>query len=309
MRAWILGAAAAVLGGCAAMYGPDLPGWPVYDASPTTRTIPEIMAAIPESDWVALDPENTIYIELPNGRVVIELAPRYAPNHVANIKALAREGYFDGAAIVRVQENYVAQWARTPEDPREIRTGQATLPAEFDRAFSPDLGFIALPDRDTYAEVVGFAGNFPAALDPARGRTWLTHCYAMVGAGRDVAADSGGGAELYVNIGQSPRNLDLNVTLVGRVVQGMELFTALPRGTGDLGFYTEPAQRTPIRTIRVAADVPEAERTNLEVLRTDSPFFAELLEARRNRRDEWYLHPAGAIGLCNAPLPVRVRPH
>ncbi|MGE0044216.1 MAG: peptidylprolyl isomerase [Hyphomonadaceae bacterium] len=302
MRGWIV-AAALVAGACASA--------PAEQASAptTTRTISEIMASIPESDWAPLNPENTLYMELPSGRVVIELAPDYAPNHVANIRALAREGYFDGAAIVRVQENYVAQWSRTEESPREIRTGRATLPAEFDRAIEGDLPFVRLPDRDTYAPEVGFSNNFPVARDPARGRTWMTHCYAMVGAGRDVAADSGGGAELYVNIGQSPRNLDLNVTLVGRVVQGMELITVLPRGTGDLGFYTEPSQRTPIRTIRVAADAPQAERTNLDVLRTDSASFQELVAARRNRRDEWYLHPAGAIGVCNVPIPVRARPN
>ncbi len=274
----------------------------------TTRTIAEIMETIPASDWAPLDPEMTLYMELPAGRVIIALAPAYAPNHVANIRALAREGYFDGAAIVRVQENYVAQWSRTAESPREIRTARATLPAEFDRAVTPDLPFVRLPDRDTYADEVGFSGDFPVARDPRTRRAWLTHCYGMVGAGRDVGADTGGGTELYVNIGQSPRNLDLNVTLVGRVVQGMELITVLPRGTGDLGFYLTPGERTPIRAMRVAADVPPVERTNLQTLRTDSASFAELIAARRNRRDEWYLHPAGAIGLCNVPLPERAAP-
>jgi peptidylprolyl isomerase len=299
MKAGLLGAALLALGACATQ---------APAPAETTRTIAEIMASIPESDWAPLDPENTLYMELPGGRVVIELAPHYAPNHAANVKALAREGYFDGATINRVQENYVTQWGRAEDNPRAIRTAQATLPAEFDRAIADDLPFVRLPDRDTYADEVGFSGNFPVARDPRTRRTWLTHCYGMVGAGRDVSPDSGGGTELYVNIGQSPRNLDLNVTLVGRVVQGMELLTSLPRGTGDLGFYTEASQRTPIRTMRVAADAPEGERTPLEALRTDSASFAELVAARRNRRDEWYVHPAGAIGLCNTPLPVRMRP-
>jgi len=108
-----------------------------------------------------------------------------------------------------------------------------------------------------------------------------------------------------VVIGQSPRQLDRNITVVGRVVQGIELLSTLRRGTGALGFYEKPEQRTPIRAIRLASDVPRNERTELEALRTDSASFTELVESRRNRRDEWYKRPAGHIDLCNVPLPVR----
>jgi peptidylprolyl isomerase len=52
--------------------------------------------------------------------------------------------------------------------------------------------------------------------------------------------------------------------------------------------------------------VPAAQRTNLEVLRTDTPTFTALIESRRNRRDEWFKVPAGYVELCNVPIPVRV---
>ncbi|HTE50904.1 MAG TPA: peptidylprolyl isomerase [Kofleriaceae bacterium] len=260
----------------------------------------ELLAGSPAADWRAIDPEDTLYMDLPSGRVIMELAPGYAPNHAANIRALAREGYYDGAAIVRAQDNYVVQWSRTEESPRPIRTGHATLPAEFDRARGGAPAFAAIPDSDTYAPEVGFSAGFPAARD--RERVWLAHCYGMVGAGRDLAADSGGGAELYVVIGQAPRHLDRNVTVVGRVLQGMELLSVMRRGTGDLGFYETPAERTPILRIRVAADLPEAERVHLEALRTDSATFTALVESRRNRREDWFLHQVGHINLCNVPL-------
>ena len=77
------------------------------------------------------------------------------------------------------------------------------------------------------------------------------------------------------------------------------------RGTAALGFYEKPEQRVPIQRIRVAADVPAAERTPLEILRTDTPTFQALVESRRNRREEWFIRPAGHIELCNVPLPVR----
>jgi peptidylprolyl isomerase len=127
----------------------------------------------------------------------------------------------------------------------------------------------------------------------------------MVGAGRGNEVDSGNGAELYVVIGHAPRQLDRNIALVGRVVQGMERLATLPRGAGPLGFYESPSQHTPIRRVRVASDVPEAERSRLEVLRTDTATFAALVDLRRNRRDDWYKRPAGYIDLCNVPLPVR----
>jgi peptidylprolyl isomerase len=137
---------------------------------------------------------------------------------------------------------------------------------------------------------------------------WLVHCYGMVGAGRDNSPDSGGGTELYAVIGHAPRHLDRNVTLLGRVVQGMELISSLPRGAGPLGFYDKPGQNVPIKSIRVAADVPLAERSNLEILRTDTSTFRNLIEARRNRHEQWFQYQAGHLEIGNMPVPVRKTP-
>jgi len=272
-------------------------------------TMAEVLAASKPSDWRQLDPQKTLYLELASGRIVIELAPAFAPHHVANVKALAREHYYDGLAIVRAQDNYVVQWAdpnaEKPELARKIQHAERTLPREFDHAIDPDLPFTSLPDGDVYAPEVGFSGGFPVARDKKTGQMWLVHSYGMVGAGRDNAADSGGGTELYVVIGQAPRHLDRNVTLLGRVVQGMDLLSALPRGTGAMGFYDKPEQRVPIKSIRVAADVPESERSALEIMKTDTPAFRDLVESRRNRREEWFLVPAGRIEISNVPVPVR----
>ncbi|MDQ2861993.1 MAG: peptidylprolyl isomerase [Pseudomonadota bacterium] len=273
-------------------------------AAGTASSMDQVLAASPAGDWRTLDPANTLYLQLAKGRVIIELVPAFAPHHVANIKALVREGYFDGAAIVRVQDNYVVQWA-APEGRAVTGAAKATLAAEFTHSYDSDLPFTPLPDPDTYAPQTGFTDGFPAARDPATHQTWLTHCYGMVGAGRDNGADSGGGTELYAVIGNSPRQLDRNVTLVGRVVSGMEFLSALPRGTQALGFYATPAERVPIVSIRLAADIPAAKRTPLEALRTDSVTFAALLQNRRFRQDAWYKAPAGRLDVCNMPLPVR----
>jgi peptidylprolyl isomerase len=273
-----------------------------------TATSAEILAASTPADWRTPDPANTLYLELASGRVVIELAPSFAPNHVANIKTMAHERYFDGLFIIRSQDNYVVQWGDPAEDDakkKPLGSAMATLPGEF--AHADDLPFVALPDRDVYAPEAGFSQGLPAARDAAAGKMWLAHCYGMVGAGRDNAPDSGGGKELYVVIGHSPRHLDRNVTLVGRVIKGIELLSTLPRGTGALGFYEKPAQYVPIRSIRLAADVPESERTPIELLRTDTPTFAAYVEARRYRREEWFIDAVGHVELCNVPLPVRAK--
>jgi cyclophilin family peptidyl-prolyl cis-trans isomerase len=266
-------------------------------------TSADVLAKSTAADWRPLDPQNTLYLELPAGRVIIELAPQFAPHHVANIQTLARESYFDGTAIIRSQDNYVVQWA-DPDGKKPIKNGQRTLAAEFERT-ARGLSFTPLLDPDTYASEVGFSDGFPMARDPKFGRAWLVHCYGMVGAGRDNDVDSGGGTELYVVTGQAPRHLDRNVTLVGRVLQGMELLSALPRGSGALGFYEKPEQRVPIKSLRVAADLPAAQRTELEVLRTDTPTFTTYVEARRNRREEWFKVPAGHVDVCNVPIVVR----
>ena len=274
-------------------------------------TLADLLAESKPGDWRSLDPENTIYLELTNGRVIIELCPTFAPKHVANVKALAREHYYDGLAIIRAQDNYVVQWgdpdAEKPESARKITRASRTLPAEFDRAFDSKLPFTPSPDGDVYAPEVGFSAGFPVARDKRSGKMWLVHTYGMVGAGRDNAPDSGGGTELYVVIGHSPRHLDRNVTLLGRVVQGMEHLSALPRGTGSMGFYEKPGQRVPIASVRVAIDVPAAERTELEILRTDGPTFEQLIEARRNRREAWFQVPAGKIEIGNLSIPVRLK--
>jgi peptidylprolyl isomerase len=264
-----------------------------------------ILAASPAADWRPVDPDNTLYLTIPQGRVVIELAPAFAPKHVANIKRLVRAGFFDGLAVVRVQDDYVVQWGDA-DSKRPTGEGKLRLKAEFDRPYAAREPFVALPDPDTYAPVVGFAGDFPAARDPAAGITWLTHCYGMVGAGRDVDPDSGGGPELYAVIGQAPRQLDRNVTLVGRVISGMEAFSTLPRGHGEIGFYQTPAERIPIQSVRIAADLPPAERTAFEILRTDSATFAAVIQNRRFRKEPWFKVAVGRIDVCNLPLPVRV---
>jgi len=278
---------------------------PASVAAAKPVTVAELLAGSPAEDWRAPDLEDTLYMDLARGRVVIELASRVAPQHVANIRALARAHYFDGLAILRVQDNYVVQW----DDPDHRRPVPAGVRAavEFTAAAGANARFEPLRDRDVYASQVGFLDGFPAARDPHSHMVWLAHCYGMVGAGRDDPPESDG-TEMYAVIGHAPRQLDRNVALVGRVLQGIDLLSSLPRGSGEMGFYVPSEPPAPIRSMRIAADVPQAERTPIEVLRTNSATFRAVLEQRRQRHEPWFQFSPDHIDLCNVPLPVRAIP-
>ena len=263
----------------------------------------EVIAASKPQDWRRVDPANMLYMDVGSGTVVIELAPQFAPLHVTNIKTLVREGFFDGATINRVQENYVTQWGDATEK-KPLGSARATLPLEAERA-AAGLAFGPIRQRDAYAPEVGFVDGFATARD-GKGRAWMAHCYGAVSVGRGESPESGSGAELFTPIGHAPRHLDRNYAPVGRILEGMELLTALPRGTGQLGFYEQEAQRVPIRRVRLGTDMPAAERREFEVMRTDTPAFAAFVDARANRDRDGFMIGMGGVDLCNIRVPTRL---
>jgi len=268
----------------------------------------DIVASAPASAWKAIPPDDLMVIDLKNGgRVVVQLAPAFAPVHVANIKALARGRYWDGATVYRVQDNYVAQWGLNDSGKPWPKDVVAKPPAEYTRPLN-GLRITPLGSPDPYAPGAGFADGWPVAYSTKAGWANLAHCYASVGVGRDLSPDTGTGGELYAVIGHGPRQLDRNIALVGRVVDGIDRFSTLPRGTEALGFYKDKAQYVPIASIRIASDMQAAERPSYEYMDTASASFARYLELRANRHDDFYIRPAGGVDLCNVQVPVRKRP-
>jgi len=280
-------------------------GAPKTDPKPTEADI--IKKAQP-GDWRVLNPEDTLVMDVSGKQVVIELASRFAPQHVENIRRLARNGYYSRSAIVRVQDNYVAQWA-DPNDEEPLRAlplgdARAELPAEFSIPLR-GLAIDRLRDVDGWAPLTGWLDGLPVAADPSIDKAWITHCYGVVGSARGNAPDSSNATSLYAVIGQSPRRLDRNITVVGRVVQGMEALSALPRGPAPMGFYEQAAQRIALGKVRLMADMPAAERPTLEVLRTDTATWAALVEATRNPQSAWFAFRPGHTSICNRGIPVR----
>jgi peptidylprolyl isomerase len=322
-------------------------------AKPAVPTPPEIVAAAPKADWVAIPAEDLLVMTLaPDAdgsprTVVIQLMPApFSQGWVHNIRLFARAKWYDGISVNRVQDNYVTQWGDPNYDNPEATGKPKPLPeglkvmgeAEYVvqateemleqhlnslvgqvRIASRDLraataakkGSKSIEERgdwrysDAYSLSVGHQKGWPYATDV--NTIWPTHCYGMVGVGRNYSPDTGSGAELYTVIGHAPRHLDRNIALVGRVIEGMEHLSSLPRGKGELGFYAadEAGKRTPITSVRVGNDLPKAEQPRFEYLSTESATFATYAEAIANRRDPFFITPAGGADICNIKVPVR----
>ncbi|HQS13348.1 MAG: peptidylprolyl isomerase [Sphingomonadales bacterium 35-56-22] len=271
----------------------------------------EIFAAAKADNWVAIAPSDILVMDLaPDSkgkprRVIIQLMPApFSQGWVSNIRKLAAAHWWDGTSINRVQDNYVVQWGDATEK-KALPDGLAVVDAK--DYVTPDWPtkdwILARADGrpDAYAGAHGFYLGWPLAQ--GREGLWPVHCYGMVGVGRNLSPDTGTGAELYTVIGHAPRHLDRNIALVGRVIEGIEHMSSLPRGTGALGFYEKEEDRVPILSVRLgnaAKDVPA-----FEFLSTDSDSFAAYADARANRRDAFFNIPAGGADICNIPVPIR----
>lgn len=233
-----------------------------------------------EADWRPIPDDEVLVITLSGNRtVVIRLAARFAPEHVANIRTLARARWWDAASVYRVQENWVAQWGDATEK-KPLPADVVYVPAaEFEiSAYKPAQ---SLPRPDAYSLQSGItADGWPIASDGKA--AWLTHCYGMVGVARDALPNTGSGAELFTPIGQSARRLDRNYTVAGRIIEGMKYLSALPRSDAPLGVYATEGERTPIISARLASDIPAAERPHFEYRAADNPRFAAFVAARLN---------------------------
>ena len=270
----------------------------------------EIIANAPKADWVQIAPTDLLVMDLvPDSagmprRVVIQLIPApFSQGWVGNIRKLAAAKWWDGTSINRVQDNYVAQWGDATEK-KPLPAGLATVPeSEYVTEDFVGRPFYSLEGswRDSYSHDTGFYRGWPIAF--GKEGYWPVHCYGMVGVGRNLSPDTGTGAELYTVIGHAPRHLDRNIALVGRVIEGIEHLSSLPRGTGALGFYEKEEERVPILSVRLGNEIEGLPA--YEYLSTENASFSAYADARANRRDAFFIKPAGGADICNIPVPVR----
>ncbi|MGN6376342.1 MAG: peptidylprolyl isomerase [Sphingomonas sp.] len=256
------------------------------------------------ADWRAIPDDEILVMTLAGGhQVVIRLAADYAPQHVANVRALASAHWWDDTSVYRVQENWVAQWGDATEK-KPMPAGVAARPAaEFDIAgFTPA---VRMTRHDAYSSASGItADGWPVATDG--NAAWLAHCYGTVGVARDALPDTGAGSELFTPIGQSARRLDRNYTIVGRIIEGMQYLAELPRSDADMGFYATPAERTPIVSVRLASDMPAAARPHFQYRAADNPRFAAMVRMKENPAAPTV--SLGGANVCDVPLATRRAP-
>jgi len=325
------------------------------EAPPKQRSAPEIVKAAPAADWVSIAADDLLVMTLaPDSagrarQVFIQLLPPpFSQGWIGNMKKLAAAHWWDGGAIYRVQDNWVAQFGDPEEDTpkaKPLPAGLAVVPeseyvqpvmeiadealkTKIEQAllsqarllipeatpntqarahkYSHFVGMKLPPFRgDAYASMTLDWQGWPFAIED--GKIWPTHCYATIGVGRNNSPDTGTGAELYAVIGTPPRQLDRNIAVVGRVIEGIEHLSSLPRAPGN-GMYNDAAKNTPILTIRRASELPASEQPRFQYLSTQSQSFADYVHARVNRRDSFYIYAAGGADICNIPVPIRRAP-
>jgi peptidylprolyl isomerase len=251
----------------------------------------------PEGEiWRAPDPENTLLIDTTKGRIVLEMAPEAAPEHVKRIKQLARAKFYDGVVFHRVIDWFMSQTG----DPLGTGEGQSPYPdlkAEFTFRRGADLPMT--PVATPSGQVLGFLRTLPIATQPdalmantadKKVAAWGLYCPGVAGMARDENPDSANSQ--FFMMRQAYPSLEKRYTVWGRVISGLEVVRAIKTGEPVL----DPDRMT---TVRVLADMPEAERPRIQVLDTRSPAFAALVERERRRR-------GADFSPCDLEIPVRV---
>ncbi|MBB3858829.1 peptidylprolyl isomerase [Novosphingobium hassiacum] len=284
-------------------------------ASPVAKPVPsagEIVAASPAADWQTIAPQDLLVMDLASDaagrprRVVIQLMPPpFSQGWVGNIRKLAGAHWWDGLSVYRVQDNWVSQWGdgegEDKSKAKPLPAGLAKVPQEQYVSPARVMSSQSQPSRDAYAPSTGYFEGWPIAYSTKS--SWPVHCYGSIGVARDNPPDSGTGAELYAVIGHAPRQLDRNLAVVGRVIEGMQHLSSLPRGPAPMGVYANVEERTPIVALHPATEVPDLPR--YEYLSTTSGSFDRYAEASANHREPFYVQPAGGIDICNLKVPVR----
>ncbi len=268
--------------------------------------------------WDPLDPDNTVYLQLQEGTVVIELNPVFAPKTVRQFKKLLAEQFYRGLSFYRVIDGFVAQ-AGDESDIGDVND-VPPLKAEFeidwpqkptDKEVAKDwlpMSWTQVQKNDLFAPYTGFIDGFPAARDDKKaGKAWLTHCPGSFAMARNDGADTGS-TDFYIVIGQAPRYLDRNLTIFGRVVWGMDVVQRIKRGaTRQNGIIEKDLDRSWIKRMQMASSVAADERLDIYVADTNSKGFKNMLKERRDRTGKFFHHkPPEVLDICQVPIPVRL---
>lgn len=272
------------------------------DALAGVKSGDQILAETTAEDWRQIPAEELLVITLERGEIVVALSPALAQNHVKQVKKLAREGFYDGLSFYRVIDGFVAQGG-DPFGERAIKKAKKSMKAEFVDKVADDFAFAPMKDADGYAPEAGFAASLPAGRDAQAGTAWHLHCTGAIAFGREDGKDTAS-TEFYIAL-QPQRYLDRNLTVFGRVIDGMQYVQALRRVEPPQSKGDDIGEK--IISFRVAADMPGAERPQFDILDSARPVFAAYAEARRNRPEAFFHYRPDHLDVCQLPVPVRRR--
>jgi peptidylprolyl isomerase len=261
--------------------------------------------AATEMQWRQVDPENIALMDLPEGRVLIELSPGFAPETVRQFKHLVQSRFYNGLSFYRVIDNFVAQGG-DGSDLGEL-SDSPLIDAEFEIDWSDKLTFMPAQEHDLFADQTGFIDGFAVGRDLKAKSVWLTHCPGIVAMARNEDRDSSR-TDFYIVIGQAPRYLDRNLNIFGRVLEGMSIVQRIVRGPeNNGGVFVDDTTATRIRSVKLMSEIPENERETVFVMDTNSKAFEELLDGRRKREQSFFKHkPPPVLDVCQVPVGVRV---
>lgn len=265
------------------------------------------------SEWRDVEPDNLVLIDVKYGQIAIELAPVFAPNHVARLRKLIRARFYDGLSFYRVVDGFVAQGGidvsvdSSKSSSPEVLKKWPRLKAEFDQPIDKSVIFTTLGNVDLFAPEVGHIQGFPAGRDTKEGRMWPLHCPGTFAFARAETPDTAN-TEFYVVIGQRPARLERNLSAFGHVIDGMQFLQKLQRGDPnvEMGVIKEASKRDAIIRIRLASDVPAKERPKFQVMRTDSETFEKLKDSKRKMDSAFFVRkPVPILDPCGLAVPAK----
>jgi peptidylprolyl isomerase len=263
------------------------------------------LRAAGEPTWRELNPENTVFVEMPAGLVIIELNPAFAPETVKQFKQLAGDRFYDGLSFYRVIDGFVAQGG-DGSDLGEL-SNVPLIDAEFEIDWNEEFSYMHVQSPDMFAPETGFIDGFSVARDPSRNKVWLTHCPGIVAMARNDDPDSSR-TDFYIVIGQAPRYLDRNMNIFGRVVYGMDVVQQIKRGPAqDNGIIQDEAESSRISKMQLLAEIPEEDRLKVYVMDTSNKGFKKLLKGRLNRKQKFFHNkPPTVLDVCQVPIAGRI---
>jgi peptidylprolyl isomerase len=255
-------------------------------------------AAPTAADWRTPDPQNVLVIDTNKGRVIVEMIPEAAPNHVARLRELTRAGLYDGRKFFRVIDQFMAQTG-DPQDSGQGGSDKPDLAAEFTFRRGADSAFTAVA-KPTGGEA-GFVGPMPAmSQNPAmmvmtadgKVSAWGLFCPGVLGMARGNEEDSANSQFFLMR--QAYPSLDKRYTAFGRVILGLDVVRSIKAGEP----VAEPMDQ--MTKVRVLADIPAKERPGVRVVDTRSPWFAAEVERVRAAK-------GADFSVCDVDIPAEVK--